>query len=130
MKNKVIKNEKGSALIAFVIGFLLFIITIFSFLQLFPLYDEYSRLNDFGKEIMRTAEFSGQVGVETDAEIVRMKAITNLNPDITWNRTGKIALGEKIEVTLKMESTIRGFGKDFVIPMTVKITGRSEVYWK
>ena len=130
MKNKILKNENGAAMVAFVIGFLLFILTIFSFLQLFPLYDEYSRLNDFGKEIMRTAELSGRIGAETDSEIVRMKAITKLDPNITWSKSGKVALGEEIEVTLTAESTVRALGQDFVIPMKVRVTGRSEVYWK
>lgn len=129
-KKKIIQEKAGSAVFAFAVGFLLFMMIVAFFIKALPLYDKYSRLNSFGKEILRTAELSGRIDREVKGKISAMKAITKLDPKITWSQSGKVPLGEEIEVALELEAVLVFGGNDIVIPMKVELSGRSEVYWK
>ena len=54
------------------------------------------------------------------------------DPDISWSDTGKIQLGNEVEVTLTTTVNIGLFGEfaSFPVTLTAKASGTSEVYWK
>ena len=71
------------------------------------------------------------------ALVVRAKAAdlrdqTGLDPNISWSDTGKIQLGNEVEVTLTTTVNIGLFGEfaSFPVTLTAKASGTSEVYWK
>lgn len=129
-KKRILQEKAGMAAFAFAVGFLLFMIIVALFIKVLPLYDKYSRLNSFGKEILRTAELSGRIDREVKGKISAMKAITKLDPKITWSQSGKVPLGDEIEVVLELEEVIVFGGSDIAIPMKIELSGKSEVYWK
>ena len=57
---------------------------------------------------------------------------TGLDPNISWSDTGKIQLGNEVEVTLTTTVNIGLFGEfaSFPVTLTAKASGTSEVYWK
>lgn len=127
---KIKKQERGEMVIAFLIVFLLLVTVFIGFTKIFPLYDVHSRLTMFGKEVLRTAELTGQIDVEVKNKVDAMKDVTKLNPAITWNKTGKLPLGTEIEVTLELTEEVNFGGAKIIIPVKVVLSGRSEVYWK
>ena len=89
-------------------------------------------LDVFADELIRTAEINGQVGSATSAKAADLRTQTGLNPNISWSDTGKIQLGNEVEVTLTTTVNIGLFSEfaSFPITLTAKATGTSEVYWK
>ena len=79
-----------------------------------------------------TAEINGQVGSATSAKAADLRDQTGLDPNISWSDTGKIQLGNEVEVTLTTTVNIGLFGEfaSFPVTLTAKASGTSEVYWK
>ena len=78
------------------------------------------------------AEINGQVGSATSAKAAELREQTGLDPNISWSDTGKIQLGNEVEVTLTTTVNIGLFGEfaSFPVTLTAKASGTSEVYWK
>ena len=89
-------------------------------------------LDVFADELVRTAEINGQVGSATNAKAADLREQTGLDPNISWSDTGKIQLGNEVEVTLTTTVNIGLFGEfaSFPVTLTAKASGTSEVYWK
>ena len=75
---------------------------------------------------------NGQVGSATSAKAADLREQTGLDPNISWSDTGKIQLGNEVEVTLTTTVNIGLFGEfaSFPVTLTAKASGTSEVYWK
>lgn len=126
-----IKNESGEGYVGLMITLLVLMMLLSIFINVFPVFARQRDLNHFVKEVLRTAELSGRIDVEVEGEIARQKQVTGLNPEITFNTSGDVDLGEEITVTGKIEVDIGSayFGS-FSVPIQSTATGRSEVYHK
>ena len=89
-------------------------------------------LHVFADELVRTEEINGQVGSATNAKAADLREQTGPDPNISWSDTGKIQLGNEVEVTLTTTVNIGLFGEfaSFPVTLTAKASGTSEVYWK
>ena len=89
-------------------------------------------LDVFADELVRTAEINGQVGSATNAKAADLREQTGLDPNISWSDTGKIQLGNEVEVTLTTTVNIGLFGEfaSFPVTLTAKASGTSDVYLK
>ena len=90
-----------------------------------------NQLDYFANELVRTAEIEGQIGSATTARAAKLRETTDINPTISWNKSGRIQLNNEFTVTLKCKVDIGfgGFG-NFPITLESKASGKSEVYWK
>ena len=78
------------------------------------------------------AKQNRDVGSATNAKAADLREQTGLDPNISWSDTGKIQLGNEVEVTLTTTVNIGLFGEfaSFPVTLTAKASGTSEVYWK
>jgi hypothetical protein len=88
-------------------------------------------LDNYANELVREAEISGRVGVETTERLQRLDESRGLNPTVDWSRTGQIQIGNDVTVTVTTVVDI-GFYTFGSIPITLTstATGTSEVLWK
>jgi hypothetical protein len=89
-------------------------------------------LDDFSKELVRTAEVNGEIGHWTDEREEALKRDLGISPEITWEQPrGRIDLNEKIALHLSADTEV-GIGGYLKLPLELKssATGYSEVYWK
>lgn len=91
-----------------------------------------TQLDTFATELIREAEISGQVGIETNQRAIVLRQQTGLDPQIIWSRSGRIQLNDEVTVTLKVNKNLGLFGGfgSFPITLTSKATGKSEIYHK
>ena len=76
-----------------------------------PVFVAKQNLDVFADELVRTAEINGQVGSATNAKAADLREQTGLDPNISWSDTGKIQLGNEVEVTLTTTVNIGLFGE-------------------
>lgn len=90
------------------------------------------RMGTFATELVREAEISGRVGLETSRRAAVLREKTGLDPDITWSAGGRIQLNSEVTVFLTLQTNIGLFGDFGLFPITLRAqaTGKSEVYWK
>lgn len=130
-KKDWILNNRGGSYISLIIGFMIIFMIIAIMVKVFPVVTKQRQLHQFVHEVLRTAELTGRIDVEVDGEIARQKSLTGLDPILTFSKSGKIPLGEIIEVTGTITVDIgNGTFGSFSVPITVRATGRSEVYHK
>ena len=129
--NKLWKDEKGAAYMDSVMVVLVVIIVLALALKVIPVMVAKSDLNTIANELARVAELNGTVGTATSQKARELKGLMEMDPEITWSRTGKIPLGQEFTVTLALQVDI-GFFEfgSFPITLTSKAVGRSEVYSK
>jgi hypothetical protein len=110
---------------------IIFALALMVVMTITPVFIAKQNLDIFAGEIIRTAEVYGEVGVGTSARAAELESELGLSPSITWNRTGKVSLGEKMLVTLTLEKTLEfsAFARP-VVTLQSKAGGMSEVYWK
>lgn len=89
------------------------------------------QLDNYADELVREAEISGRIGLETSARAQVLTEKTGIAPKIKWSRTGKIQLNQEFTVTCTYTMNI-GFGEfgSFPVTLTAKASGKSEVFWK
>jgi hypothetical protein len=129
---KILADRKGAMSFSFAIGFLT-IMMLFSFLlAVTPAFVEKSKLDTFTNELLREAEIQGEVGAYTNAKIAELKADLGINPTrITFSRSGRVQLGEKITLTVEYDGSLGGGAlPGITYTLQSRETGRSEVYWK
>lgn len=99
--------------------------------KVLPVYVAKQHLDTYAAELVREAEISGQVGSATSQRAMILSERLEIEPDITWSKTGRIQLNEEVTVTVTMEVDI-GFGGlgSFPVELQAQATGKSEVYWK
>ena len=128
---KVLKSNRGNVIIG-ASGMLLLTVMILALaLNVFPAFIAKQQLDTYASELCRTAELAGEVGTETSEKEQSLSEQTGLHPDVTWSKTGKIQLDEKITLKCTIVKDI-GFANFGSFPVTLKAIqeGRSEVYWK
>lgn len=125
-------SKRGEGYVDTVVLVLCAVLVLALVIRVLPVFIQKQQLDMFATELVREAEVSGRVGMETNrrAEILREK--TGLNPNISWSKDGQIQLNQEVTVTLTMETNIGLFGDFGSFPITLRsqASGKSEVYWK
>ena len=129
---EVLHSKRGEGYVDTVVLVLCAVLVLALVIRVLPVFIQKQQLDMFATELVREAEVSGRVGMETNrrAEILREK--TGLNPNISWSKDGQIKLNQEVTVTLTMETNIGLFGDFGSFPITLRsqASGKSEVYWK
>lgn len=125
-------SKRGEGYVDTVVLVLCAVLVLALVIRVLPVFIQKQQLDMFATELVREAEVSGRVGMETNrrAEILREK--TGLNPNISWSKDDQIQLNQEVTVTLTMETNIGLFGDFGSFPITLRsqASGKSEVYWK
>ncbi len=125
------KDEKGGSYIEIIVSvFVLFLVfaVIISFLSVFT---KQSDLKTFASSVLRTAELTGNIGSEVNAEISKQKSVLGINPTVKFNKYGRVDLGDEIELEVTLDINIGSSSLgDIPITLRYRAIGRSEVYWK
>lgn len=129
---KLLKSNKGEVTIGAIVLLLASLFVIAAALHLFPVFMEKQQLDTYAAELCRTAEISGRVGDETTERAKGLTENTGLTPKITWSKSGKVQLGEKVTVTCTVTANIGLWSGIGSIPISIpaRASGKSEVYWK
>lgn len=129
---RVLSDERGEGYVDVVVSVLTIMMVVALAFRLFPVMINKVRIDHFADELVREAEVSGRVGVETSARYERLCAEAGFRPAVTWSVTGRIQLGHEVTVTVTYDDNIGLFGRfgSFPIRLTGKASGKSEVYWK
>lgn len=132
LKIGILRSKKGEGYIDVSVMILLGMLMIALGVKLYPVYVAKTQLDTFATELIREAEISGEVGMETNQREIVLRQQTGLNPQVTWSRRGKIQLNDEVTVTLKVNKNLGLFGGfgSFPITLTSKATGKSEIYHK
>lgn len=127
----ILKDQKGEGYIDVVVILLVASLVIALGMKVFPVFIAKNELNTFANELSRVAEIEGRVGSATNIKADELRALTGLDPTISWSAWGKVQLNDEFTVTVTQVVDI-GFFEfgSFPITLTAKSTGRSEVYWK
>lgn len=125
-------SKRGEGYVDTVVLVLCAVLVLALVIRVLPVFIQKQQLDMFATELVREAEVSGRVGMETNrrAEILREK--TGLNPNISWSKDDQIQLNQEVTVTLTLETNIGLFGDFGSFPITLRsqASGKSEVYWK
>jgi hypothetical protein len=129
---KIIRAKKGDASY---IGIAVLMITVATSLAVIvaisPIFIAKQDLDVYADQLIRTAEIAGSVGTDTDAQQNKLTADMGIEPDVRWNRTGNVPLGDTIALELTLICPVKvGSLANFNITLKSKVTGKSEVYWK
>lgn len=129
---KVLKSKRGENYIDMAVIVLCAMMVIALGVRIFPVFIAKHQLDNFAIELCREAEIAGRVGTETTQRAAVLREKTNLNPTISWSKTGNVQLNEEITVTLTIQRNLGLFGSFGSFPVTLKATasGKSERYWK
>ena len=116
---RLLKDKRGEGFVDVCVLVLAIAMVLALVVRIAPVFVAKQNLDVFADELVRTAEINGQVG-------------SGLDPNISWSDTGKIQLGNEVEVTLTTTVNIGLFGEfaSFPVTLTAKASGTSEVYWK
>lgn len=138
------KKKKASAYYELIIKTLVFITLIATAISFFGVFTTYLNLNYAARRVTREIEISGRVSSETYAVFNDVKANTNLDSGASMNVSAsyydasakKIQLRDTFTVTCRTSYRINVFtptGGEPVgidIPLSVRLTGMSEKFWK
>lgn len=128
---KLLRSRRGEGYVDMVVAILVIMLFITLAVKLFPVFIAKNQLDNFAAELIREAEIAGRVGSETAAKVNQLKAQIGIDPAVSWSRAGNIQLNQEVTVTLTLRHDI-GFFRfgSFLVTLTAKATGKSEVYWK
>lgn len=129
---RLLKDKRGEGFVDVCVLVLAIAMVLALVVRIAPVFVAKQNLDVFADELVRTAEINGQVGSATNAKAADLREQTGLDPNISWSDTGKIQLGNEVEVTLTTTVNIGLFGEfaSFPVTLTAKASGTSEVYWK
>ncbi len=130
LKNKLkdVKGVDNTIEMTFILVVLFIILaTIFGFSHL--IYTNY-KVTQFANESVRVAELYGEVGTKTYENIDKLKTSIGINPNVTFDKTGKINFLEPIQVTVELPYRLKIPFLDLGFNIRKSATGMSEVYWK
>ena len=128
---EILKSKRGEGYIDVVVVVLVAMMIIAMAVKVYPVFVVKSDLNTFANELARVAEIEGRIGSETIAKKNELRASLGIDPVVNWSTSGSIDLNEEFSLVLTLPVDI-GFFEfgSFPITLTVKATGRSEVYHK
>jgi len=126
-----LKSKKGEGYIDVVVLTIVSMLVLCTMIAVAPVFITKLSLDNYANELAREAEIAGRVGVETTQRLGRLNETKGLNPDVSWDRTGQIQIGQDVSVTVTTVVDI-GFFTFGNIPITLRstATGTSEVLWK
>ena len=118
---RLLKDKRGEGFVDVCVLVLAIAMVLALVVRIAPVFVAKQNLDVFADELVRTAEINGQVGSATNAKAADFR-----------EQTGKIQLGNEVEVTLTTTVNIGLFGEfaSFPVTLTAKASGTSEVYWK
>ena len=128
---KILISKRGEIAIEAVAILFVLLVSVVAFFNISSVVSTKQQLDTYATELCRTAEITGRVGDETTARENELTANMGLSPEITWSKTGKVQLGEKVSVTCTMTKSVGvgGIGS-WPIPIKSTASGKTEVYWK
>jgi hypothetical protein len=126
-----LKSKKGEGYIDVVVLTIVSMLVLCTMIAVAPVFITKLSLDNYANELAREAEIAGRVGAETTQRLGRLNEIKGLNPNVAWDRTGQIQIGQDVTVTVTTVVDI-GFFTFGSIPITLTstATGTSEVLWK
>lgn len=134
MKNTV--QKRGEGYIDVCIAVLVFVMLTVITVNLFGFVNLKIQMDQIADELIETATYFGGFEDEFNTEKEEMKSRyfnfeTECSADEYYNSSGKVQLGNKMWVTVSVNTDIKGLGV-FKIPVTLKVrkSGISEKYWK
>lgn len=138
---RVVVRRNGNTYIEAIIAVCLLFSIIATFLFLPPVYAWKQNVDTMARKLVRAVEVSGEINADIDALYTRLSDELGIHPTITWEATyigdtKKIQLRDTFRLTLSSEYPITIFEPTFSdpvqvkIPITVTLTGVSEVYHK
>jgi len=131
MNKKRLRSRSGEGYLDICVMVLCALLVIALAVNVFPVYVAKQHLDTYATELVREAEIYGRVGSETSTRAAVLSERLEINPSITWSKTGRLHLNEEVTVTLTLDMNI-GFGGlgSFPITLRARASGKSEVYWK
>lgn len=129
---KLLRQKNGEGYVDVAIIVLVAMLCIALVVQVAPVFVVKNQLDTFASELIREAEITGRVGSETSSRANELKSQLGITPTISWSKTGRLQLDTDITVTCTMTVNIGLFGGfgSFLIELTARASGKSEVYWK
>lgn len=129
---KKLKARRGEGYIDVVVLILCTVLVVALAVKVLPVFIAKQQLDTYVAELVREAEITGRVGMETSMRAAVLSERLGIVPTITWSRTGRIQLNEEVTVTATLDMDIGLFGEFGSLPIRLKAqaSGRSEVYWK
>ena len=116
---RLLKDKRGEGFVDVCVLVLAIAMVLALVVRIAPVFVAKQNLDVFADELVRTAEINGQVGSATNAKAVDLREQTGLDPNISWSDTGKIQLGNEVEVTLTTTVNIGLFGEFASFPVTL-----------
>lgn len=134
---KQLKNNRGGALIEFLVVFFCIMLCIAFALGILPLFTQKQKLDDAAEKIMRLAELRGSTGTHLQIKVDELKAETGIDfttsfTGTDWlNAAGDVQLGHDIKLELVSSADI-GFYTfaSITVPIHARQSGTSEKYYK
>ncbi|MCL2076853.1 MAG: DUF4320 family protein [Oscillospiraceae bacterium] len=126
-----LKCEKGESYVETAIFCWVVILVMSFFLSVTPVFFTKLSLDNYAHELIREAEIAGRVDAETTRRLNRLNELKGLNPNVSWNRNGRVQIGEEITVTVSsvVDMGFFTFGS-FPVEIVSEASGVSEVLWK
>ena len=133
---KHITRKSGEGYINVCIGIVAFAALTVIALNLFHFVSIRTQMDQIADELIQTATYTGRFGNEYEEEKGRLKTdyfdfTAECGADEYFNSSNKVQLGNKMWVTVSVETEVQGVGI-FKIPVTLRVkkSGISEKYWK
>jgi len=135
------QDERGAFFIDIIIGFMILISVILSFLTLPELFVKKQEIDYMAKTIARRVEIEGELNSRVYNTIDNLAGESGFMPDIKWEGnfyglTNRIQIRDKFRLVLSHKVRIKLIDPTFSnpvyleIPLTKAVYGVSEVYWK
>ena len=116
---RLLKDKRGEGFVDVCVLVLAIAMVLALVVRIAPVFVAKQNLDVFADELVRTAEINGQVGSATSAKAADLRDQTGLDPNISWSDTGKIQLGNEVEVTLTTTVNIGLLGVFASFPVTL-----------
>lgn len=126
------KKRKGFMMIDVLFGIVMLILTFYVILSFMPIVFNYIKLETFSGELTRYVEVKGRTDLSSlERDLAKQQGITPVvKYKTTYYKDKKVQLDTKIDVISTFTVKVKIFGLEADIPLTIKKTGVSEVYWK
>ena len=125
---KRLSSTRGEGYIDISVAVLVVMILLVAVIKIAPVFITKMTINNYANELCREAEIAGRVGTETTTRLDRLnESHPDLNPTITWSKTGNIQIGNTFTVTV---STTYDFSFFVFSTTPITISATSEVFWK
>ena len=87
-------------------------------IRVLPVFIAKQQLDTFATELVREAEISGRVGLETSRRAAVLREKTGLDPDITWSAGGRIQLNSEVTVCSSFAASVSISGFRLLLPVS------------